>query len=167
MKQIVLTTISLIGLVASSNVAVARLPQTSSIDLLAHGMGEMTGGTMAGEKTHAHGSLEVPAGQPVPAVKLIIHPDAMGGWNLEVQVTNFTFAPKRVNTASNSREGHAHLYIDGRKVTRLYGSWYYLAALPPGKHQIRVTLNANGHEELVHQGQPIAAIATIQVPPKP
>ncbi|MBL1175232.1 hypothetical protein [Pantanalinema sp. GBBB05] len=115
---------------------------------------------------HHHKTLAIPAGQPVPTIKLVVHPDAMQGWNLEVQVTNFRFAPEQINQNSLTTEGHAHLYIDGKKVTRLYGSWYYLTHLAPGQHHITVTLNANGHEELTHQGQPIAASVTVQVPVK-
>jgi uncharacterized Zn-binding protein involved in type VI secretion len=110
---------------------------------------------------HHHGGLEIPSGQAVPTVKLVVYPDAKQGWNLEVQVTNFSFAPDRVNTKSVPTEGHAHLYIDGKKITRLYGSWYYLASLPAGKHEVTVGLNANGHEALMHQGKPIAATTII------
>lgn len=85
------------------------------------------------------------------------------GWNLEVQVSNFTFAPSQVNQASIPTEGHAHLYIDGVKITRLYASWYYLESLAPGTHAITVNLNANGHETLMHNGQPIAATASVGV----
>ncbi|MBF2049232.1 MAG: hypothetical protein EDM05_054595 [Leptolyngbya sp. IPPAS B-1204] len=114
---------------------------------------------------HEHGSLEVPTDQPIPTVNLIVHPDSRRGWNLEVQVTNFRFAPERVNQASSStNEGHAHLYVNGVKQTRLYGNWYYLESLPPGKHQITVSLNANGHEALMYNGQPIQATAAIEVP---
>ncbi|WP_421655282.1 hypothetical protein [Leptothermofonsia sp. ETS-13] len=115
------------------------------------------------ETHHRHSMVEVPPGQPVPTVRLIVHLDAMKGWNLELQTTNFTFAPERVNTRGNFREGHAHLYIDGKKITRLYGNWYYLGVLPPGEHKIRVTLNTNAHETLVYNGRPIQATATIQV----
>lgn len=115
---------------------------------------------------HHHKTLAIPAGQPVPMVKLVAHLDAMQGWNLEVQVTNFRFAPEQINRKSLTTEGHAHLYIDGKKVTRLYGSWYYLANLEPGQHQITVTLNANGHEELTFNGQSIAASTIVHVPVK-
>ncbi len=114
------------------------------------------------EGAHTHGMIEVPANQPLPTVKLIAHPDARQGWNLEVQVTNFKFAPDHVNQASVTTEGHAHLYVDGEKITRLYGNWYYLGSLPPGKHEITVALNANGHESLVHNGEPIQASVTVE-----
>ena len=123
-------------------------------------------GAVNAEPAHSHSSIEIPAGQPVPTVRLNLLPDAMRGWNLEVKVANFRFAPERVNTKGLLTEGHAHLMIDGKKVTRLYGSWYYLsgAGLQPGKHTIEVTLNTNQHEALTHNGKPISAMTMIEVP---
>jgi len=114
---------------------------------------------------HHHPPLEVSGQQPIPTVQLKVHPDPKGGWNLEVQVSHFRFAPERVNSKSvTTTEGHAHLYIDGQKVTRLYGSWYYLPKLAAGQRQLTVSLNANGHEALLYKGQPIAATVTVQAP---
>lgn len=113
---------------------------------------------------HSHGGLEIPAGQPVPTVKLLVHPDRVAGWNLEVQVTHFRFAPENLNARSLPTEGHAHLYVDGKKIARLYGSWFYLEALPAGRHQVMVSLNTNGHEALTYRGQSIVATAVIDVP---
>ncbi len=135
-----------------------------------HGAGDNPapdGHGIAGEM-HQHGSMEVPAGYPLPKVSLVIHPDARKGWNLEMQLTNFNLAPEQVNQpdahSGDVLEGHAHLYIDDVKVTRLYGNWYYLESLPPGQHQISVSLNSNSHATLMHDGQPIQAIATLDVP---
>jgi hypothetical protein len=113
---------------------------------------------------HTHEMLEIPSDAPVPTVDLIVHPDTMRGWNLEVQVTNFQFAPERVNQSSLTNEGHAHLYVNGEKITRLYGSWYYLPELPPGHHEIMVELNANGHEVLAVNGVAIADTEMLMVP---
>jgi hypothetical protein len=48
-------------------------------------------------------------------------------------------------------------------VTRLYGNWYYLSELPPGRNELKVTLNTNKHEALMHEGQAIEATAIIEV----
>ena len=122
-----------------------------------HDMGHQHGG-------HHHGTLAIPEGQPVPSVALAIHDDALTGWNLELELQNFTLAPERVNQASNATEGHAHLYINGEKLTRLYGPWYYISALPAGEHEVRVELNANGHELLMHNGDAIADTVILEVP---
>ena len=120
----------------------------------------------AGTTGHHHNHdqvLNVSAAQ-APSVQLIVHPDAVKGWNLEIQVENFRFAPERVNTVSTGSEGHGHLYIDGQKVTRLYSGWYHLPTLAPGTHEIRVSLHGNNHEALAVQGQRVETTVTVQVP---
>lgn len=112
---------------------------------------------------HNHAPLEVPAGMPVPTLDLVVYEDPVNGWNLELQVTNFRFAPENVNGPSNTEEGHAHLYINGEKMSRIYSAWHHLPALPPGNYDIMVELNANGHEPLVYQGQAIADSEQITV----
>ena len=124
---------------------------------------DMPHGEGGGDHGH-HAALEIPADQPIPAVSLEIYPDPVAGWNLEVQTENWTFAPEQVNQTSTTTEGHAHLYLNGEKVTRLYSHWYYLPSLPPGEHTLTVGLNANGHETLMHDGQPIEASITMMVP---
>lgn len=114
-----------------------------------------------------HKQLEISANQATPTVELVAHPDQVQGWNLELKVTNFNFAPTKVNAPSKTSEGHAHLYINDKKVTRLYGNWYYLSELSTGTNTLKVTLNSNGHEALVHRGQPISDTAVIQVAPRP
>lgn len=118
---------------------------------------------------HSHGSMSheplmIPAGQPTPTLNLTVQPDTVRGWNLQAAVSHFTFAPERVNQASVTTEGHAHLYINGEKITRLYAPWYYIPALPPGEHSIRVELNANGHEPLVGADGAIEDTVTVTVP---
>ncbi len=113
---------------------------------------------------HDHQPMEIPPGQPIPEVDLVVHSDAMQGWNLEVKVSNFELMPSQVNQADQVDEGHAHLYVNGEKVTRIYGNWYYLKNLEPGENQLRVTLNTNGHKALYHQGKPIEDTEMVQVP---
>lgn len=114
-----------------------------------------------------HGMMAIPPGQPVPQVEIEIVPDPIAGWNLHVDTMNWTFAPESVNTTSNFQEGHAHLYVNGEKVTRLYGEWYYIPSLPVGEHTLTVGLNANGHEMLMYDGEPIQASVDIVVPETP
>ncbi len=106
-------------------------------------------------------------GDPIPSVELRVHTDEMRGWNLELLIANFSFAPEQVNQNSISSEGHAHLYVNGEKITRLYSHWYYLDSLPPGLHEITVELNANGHEVLTHNGVPIRDTILLEVTENP
>lgn len=113
---------------------------------------------------HHHKTIDIPAGQLIPSVDLIVHKDPMKGYNLQTKVSNFRFAPENISRAAKPGEGHAHLYINGKKITRLYGSWYYLENLQPGKNAIAVSLNANSHETLAHNGKMIQDTQTVDVP---
>lgn len=90
-----------------------------------------------------------------PSVKARLEKDARarGAVNLFLELKNFRFAPAEVNKTSKINEGHAHLYVNGKKLTRLYGPAYFLESLPKGKVRIRVTLNTNAHEDLSHRGR--------------
>ncbi len=116
------------------------------------------------DREYHHKTVEIPSNQFVPSVNLVVQKDAIKGWNLEAKVSNFRFAPEHVNTASKTGEGHAHLSINKEKITRLYSSWYYLGNLKPGKNEITVSLNANTHESLAHNGKLIQDTVTIEVP---
>ena len=60
-------------------------------------------------------------------------------------------------------EGHAHLYVDDRKIARLYAPWFHLDSLPPGTHTLRVELNSNDHRPLTHRGKIIEDTVTLSV----
>jgi hypothetical protein len=113
---------------------------------------------------HHHETLEIPQGEAIPTVKLKVHLDNKIGWNLEVVVSNFTFAPEKLSQQSNYNEGHAHLYVNNQKISRIYSNWYYLSSLPSGENKIKVTLNTNNHQSLVSQGKAIEDTVIINVP---
>lgn len=108
-------------------------------------------------------SIEVPAGTPVPAVSIRVEEDTVRGWNLYVGTANFDFEPTKVNGESLPTEGHGHLYINDESAQRIYGPWTHLPTLPGGENEIRVTLNANGHESLTTQGEPIEDSVIVEV----
>ncbi len=121
-------------------------------------------GTSHGSLPAQHGALEVGGTPAPPTVRLTVHTDPKAGWNLQVQVGNFRFVPERASTAHVPGEGHAHLFIDGKKIPRLYGEWYHIPTPAPGTHRITVTLNANSHEELTIDGKPISATQEVRAP---
>lgn len=113
----------------------------------------------AGEHQHDHDALrEVPAGQ----VALHAERDPMGGWNIEVRTTDFRFVPEKVNGPHVDGEGHAHVYVDGEKLRRIYGPWFHIEALGPGKHRLKVTLNGHSHEALAVDGEALEAEITLE-----
>jgi hypothetical protein len=87
---------------------------------------------------------------PLPSATISATPDSKGGYNVRVAVENFRFTPEKAGQAAEQGAGHAHLFVDGVKVGRLYGEWAYLGSehFPGnGPHEISVTLNANDHAE--------------------
>ena len=117
---------------------------------------------VSAEETHKHehshhGKQEVSGYDAVPTLKLDAIKDTASGWNLHLITENFTFTPENIDQVVDKPEGHAHVYVDGVKISRIYGAWFHLTGLTPGPHSIRVSLNANDHSEFVLNGKPIDA----------
>ena len=79
---------------------------------------------------------------PQPSIDFRIVEEGQMGRVLELTTTNFRFSAGGVH---EDGAGHAHLYVDGRQVGRLYGPLHDIARLPAGPHEINVTLNTNDH----------------------
>lgn len=121
---------------------------------------------LADDAGHGHhgGMIDVTNNESAPSVELAITPDTMAGYNLHVITGNFMFTPYLAGKAHEQGTGHAHLYVDGKKIARLYGPWFHLTGLASGDHLIRVTLNGNDHRDYAMEGQPIAAEVELSVP---
>ncbi len=109
-----------------------------------------------GQATGGHHATTIEASS-LMTVDFNVTADLIGGANVEILTEGFTFAPENVNGAHVAGEGHAHIYVDGVKVARVYTPWFYLKDLTPGDHEIRVTLNANSHEEYAVSGSNVQA----------
>lgn len=111
---------------------------------------------------HAHGEhVEWTGDAPAPNVRLDVRADTVAGWNLHVQADGFRFAPERAGEAHVAGEGHAHLYVDGEKIARLYGPWVHVSELPDDAERIAVTLTTNDHHQYAADGQPLRAEVTV------
>ncbi|MCY3833628.1 MAG: hypothetical protein OXG85_11470 [Chloroflexi bacterium] len=91
-----------------------------------------------------------------PTVDLQVFALADGGYNLQLQTNNFIFTPQNIDMAPVRGEGHAHLYVDGVKLARLYGEWHHLSTLPPDAEALAVTLYANNHQAFAVNGEIIS-----------
>lgn len=120
----------------------------------------ITAETMA-DTMHDHSAMLEMDIEDAPYVDLQLIPLADGSYNVRVQTLNFVFTPQHVDMAPLPGEGHAHLYIDGVKIARVYGEWYHLAALPEGAEVVSVTLYANDHSAFTVDGEPVAASVTL------
>ncbi len=115
-------------------------------------------------ETAAHsGQVVVPDTAMVPEVNMQVTEDKLSGWNIQLQTENFAFTPQKFGEPHQLGEGHAHLYLDGEKLARIYGPWYHIGELMPGTHELVVTLNANNHDTYYYRGNAIADTTTITV----
>ena len=106
-----------------------------------------------------HPIIEVPEGRPVPSLRIRLSPDMMDGFNVYLETTDFRFTPHNVGTTVIANEGHAHLYVNGEKVARMYSAWHHLPAklLREGLNRIEVEFSANDHAVWGVAGEPIGA----------
>ncbi|PIB24548.1 hypothetical protein BFP76_04960 [Amylibacter kogurei] len=131
--------------------------ETTNMDL-ASGSGAM--------EAHQHPPREVSAELPQPSVTHLVFPDIMGGYNVQILPVNFKFTPAAINHAPQDNEGHAHIYVNGVKLARVYSNWYHLsgASLALGENEVRVTLNANDHSEWSVNGITISSTVKVFTP---
>ncbi|MCG8612344.1 MAG: hypothetical protein MI864_17640 [Pseudomonadales bacterium] len=125
------------------------------------------------DHSQMHQSRPVLPEYPVPEIELGIVPDAVSGYNLTLRVAHFNLIPPQLRTIEKKvqpgkepggvEEGHAHLYVNGTKIQRLYGRYVHLPAtlFNPGINQITVTLNDHEHQNLSIQNRDIQATLTI------
>lgn len=129
-----------------------------------HGDAAQHGAHDAAQAGHDHAeATHLPAGPDAPGVSLALTRDAMSGWNLHVSPQNFRFAPENASAMDHPGEGHAHVYVNGVKLARLYGEWLHIPDLPKGPVEVKVSLNANSHSPLMVDGTPVEASLTVQV----
>ncbi len=111
--------------------------------------------------THDHAEgIETSQWDHIPSVTAELTPDAVSGYNLHIKTAHFELVPPATENTDARGEGHAHLYVNGEKIARVYGHWFHISSLPEGKNTITVSLNGHGHEELLNNGVPIVATMT-------
>ena len=109
-----------------------------------------TGMQMAG-KTAGHDMSEtlVNVGEwaAAPTLETAVYADPVSGWN-SIWSPNFTFDAAAAGRENIEGHGHAHVYVNGVKLGRVYGDWYHIGKLPLGRNDVSVSLYANDHSGL-------------------
>ena len=106
---------------------------------------------------HMHTTKYEVEAEKAPKVELVVSEDAKSGYNIKIITTDYKFTPENVNQENIPNEGHAHLYIDGVKIARLYSPYFHYDGNFEGTKTFRVTLNANDHSEYALNGETIAS----------
>jgi len=151
----------LIGLIFGGGIGFA-VAASQGVTLDGHDHADPAHHGHAAAASHDHATPYVlPSGADAPTLAIDLQPDPASGWNLRIDTTGFRFSPQNASRAHIPGEGHAHVYVNGRKVGRVYGQWVHLADMPEGDVTVEVTLNANDHRPLVVGDTPLSATATI------
>ena len=113
---------------------------------------------------HDHGdSAEVEWEGDAPELAIEVVEDPMSGYNAFITVDGMTLSAENVNCENVAGEGHLHIYVNGQKLGRLYGTATHIPVLPDGDVEITVGAFANDHSVYVLDGDPIEASTTIAV----
>lgn len=144
---------AVIGIIIGVVGSLAFMPQSS---------GQMSHDAQAGHEMN-HKGTEVEAGKTIPTVSIMAQKDSMSGFNIHVTAQNFSFTPEKAGTDAVPGQGHAHVYVNGTKVMRLYGEWAHIPgeAFADGENTISVTLNANDHSDWLVNGEHIQASTVV------
>ncbi|MFB9538077.1 hypothetical protein, partial [Streptomyces violaceus] len=103
------------------------------------------------------------AQRDAPDVGIEVQPDAADGWDVRLTVRKFRFSRAGAAGAAVAGRGLAHLYVDGRLVTRLRTSEYRLAAhlVPRGTHHVTARLYADDGTAWAVDGRPVESTADV------
>ena len=119
---------------------------------------------------HSNGAVTVHEISPevAPISVLKIQKDPTGGFNVQVVTTNFVWRPEMASMQHVPGEGHAHVYLDGRKIMRIYNEWFHLNtfqfATKAGEQLLSIEFVGNDHAPYTIQGFPVGAEQIVDVP---
>ena len=127
--------------------------------------GNVAEASMVGMNSSGGSTGHGPAESAVP-VSLDISAEVAegGGVHVAINAEGWRWAPEEVNEANSDGAGHAHIYADGVKLSRVYGNYHYIPALEPGTREIKVNLNSNDHSEITWQGNLLESTVSVTIP---
>ena len=110
---------------------------------------------------------EVQKGE-APTISLDVKKDPTGGFNVQVLTTNFSWTPEKASGKHIEGQGHAHVYLAGQKIIRLYNNWFHLNTFQfsttSGEQLLRVELVGNDHAPITVNAQQISLEQLVDVP---
>jgi len=106
--------------------------------------------------------------ETAPNATLDIQKDPTGGFNVQVVTSNFVWRPEMASMQHVPGEGHAHVYLDGRKIMRIYNEWFHLNTYQfstrAGEQLLSIEFVGNDHAPYTIEGLPVGAEQIVDVP---
>jgi hypothetical protein len=106
--------------------------------------------------------------ETAPNATLEVQKDPTGGFNVQVVTSKFVWRPEMASMKHVPGEGHAHVYLDGRKIMRIYNEWFHLNTFQfstrSGEQLLTIEFVGNDHAPYTIQGLPVGAGQIVDVP---
>jgi hypothetical protein len=106
--------------------------------------------------------------QSAPTATLDIQKDPTGGFNVQVVTSNFIWRPEMASMKHVPGEGHAHVFLDGRKIMRIYNQWFHLNTYQfstrAGEQLLSIEFVGNDHAPYTIAGLPVGTEQIVDVP---
>jgi hypothetical protein len=118
---------------------------------------------------HSNGAMSIHevSKEKAPTARLEIEKDPTGGFNVQVKTKNFIWRPEMASMKHVPGEGHAHVFLDGRKIMRIYNEWFHLNtfkfATRSGEQLLSVEFVGNDHAPYTVQGTPVGDTQIVDV----
>ena len=111
-----------------------------------------------------HPGNKIEAIFPYPTLDLKVFKDSMDGYNIFIDIKNFKLDPSQAGKENKDNTGHLHLYVNDIKIGRVYSEWFHIPQryFNLESNLIKVTLNANMHDDITIYGKPIQAVIEIK-----
>jgi hypothetical protein len=121
-------------------------------------------------QAHTDGAMSVHeiTQELAPTASFEIKKDPTGGFNVQVVTENFVWRPDLASMQHVAGEGHAHVFLDGRKIMRIYNPWFHLNtyqfATRSGEQLLSIEFVGNDHAAYTIQGLPVGTEQVVDVP---
>lgn len=118
-----------------------------------------------GPSSMRHGAADGVSEAPAPSVKLDwVTPPGPEGGTMRLNIENLEVASVPDGTPHVPGEGHAHAYLNGLKLGRLYEETFEIGALLPGDYRLTVSVNTHDHRPYLVEGAPVQAVLEFSIP---
>lgn len=103
--------------------------------------------------------VSIPDDQPAPSASVAVRIDANGHGIVDISAEHFRFTDLcQGQPVEGTLIGHAHVYVDNRKVAVATSPRIDIGPVPAGDFQVSVSLHDLSHRFLMARGQPVIAM---------
>ena len=110
-----------------------------------------------------HPGNKIDAEKPYPLINLEIMKDKVDGYNLYIDLKNFTLSPSQIGSENQSNTGYLQLFINDIKITRVYSNWVHVPQrfFNLKENFIKITFYSNLFDEFTIEGRPLEYILEV------